>query len=224
MRKNNKRYIYKIEITKILLKSILFVFSLILVTFYMTSSILAKYKSESSTNDTARVAKFGELSFYEYSADTGQLVGDAVQIENITIKAGTDIDKKISLSFSGSEVATYIYLIVETSGWSITTNTESNINRLSIKNAGKEDMVYWELNNKWTYLDGVSNDSTFVFYHLIEPNTSFTDDVMTALIVNSISLDDVNLLKTPDYSITVKTHAVSAAGNTPEQAWEHISE
>jgi len=211
----------RITINRILLRFTSILLLLVVISLYITTGSLAKYKSENSLNDSARVGKFGELNFYEYKSDGTTLVsGDEAQIENIVVIAGNNIDKNLHISYSGNEIAVYIFFVVDSDGWKIINN--ENTNELLITNNNNEKMVSWTINNNWHYLEESSN-TKHIFYHLVEANTNFDDAVMPKLEVNALSLDDVELLKNPSYSLKFKALAVSALGKTPAEAWNYIS-
>ena len=91
-----------------------FLFCLTLISIHLTSGLYAKYISSASGNDSARVIKFGELTITE--------TGDFYEDNKLMIIPGVDLIKKATVSFSGSESATYVFLEITPSKCSTTDN------------------------------------------------------------------------------------------------------
>lgn len=207
---------------EVLLKAVLYTSILMIISLRFTEGAMAEYRSTTTQTSTARVAKFGELTFLEYTSDGNVLVtGTEAQFETINVKAGIDIPKQIAVSFQGSEVAVYVYLVVDTTNWTL---HQDNNNILSIQNSYQEDIVSWTINNNWTYLttETVDGKERYVYYHEVTPTTAFEDKVLETLEVNAISLDDSKLLENPSYSLGFKTYAISKVGIEPGVGWEHV--
>lgn len=211
----------QLKFHEIMIRVILMTFVLLLLSLYFSSGTLAKYKSISSVNENARVAKFGELTFLEYKSDgTTLILGNEAQLETVLVSAGTSVDKKLELSFSGSEVSVYLFFVVETSGWDISDSKD-----LVIKGLSNDTMVIWKPNDKWNYLkqEDIDNDKVrYVYYTVVDKNVNFTDSIMESLEVNSIGLVDANMLRSPGYSLSFKVFAVSKPGATIDKAYSSV--
>lgn len=213
--------VIKKQLYKILIRGCALIFLVTMLSFYMSSSVLAKYFSDSSLGDTAKVAKFGDLTFYEYLSNGETLAtGEQVIVEDLIIKPGVDIAKKISLAFSESEVAVYLFLVIDANRFKVVSEIDSY--KIAVQNSLSEDILYWNLDNNWNYLEDASTSNQFIFCFHLEPNTSYDEVIMDSIIVNSISLDDVNLLKEEKASLSFKSYAISSMGLSHEEAWNHI--
>lgn len=204
------------------IKYAIYVVVLILIVVFSSTNAIAKYKSEKTGDDNARVAKFGDLNFYEYTIDGNKLVtGNTAEVETKNIIAGTDFEKNLSIEFTSSEINTYLFLEVETKNWTVTTNDETKTNKVSIQNEYDEDMIYWILNNKWTLLE--SNNGKFVFYYEVPANNNFTDTLINKIIVNPIDMDSAYLLENEGHNLSFKAYALSALSVTPLEAWQYAT-
>jgi len=208
----------KVDLHELLVIIALFIFSSVVVTSCYISKTYAKYQSIVTGSDNAAVAKFGNLNFTEYTSSGSAVTGNIAQTELITVTAGNNVNKRISLSYLDCEVASYVFIEVEADGWIM--DEGNNISKLSIKNASGDSMVSWTINNNWNYLGNYNNK--FVIYHTVLANENFTDNLMTEIEVNAISLDDVSLLINNNYSLNFKAYVISKTGATPEDAWEAI--
>lgn len=219
MKNKNVILLKKDSIFNFLYKLIFCLTILTLVIFHVTSGVYAKYSSESTGDDNARVADFGNLYFYEYTIDGNRLItGTETEVETVTIVAGENINKNIRLSYSGNEVLVYVFFVVDANGW----NFEENSNRFVIKNSGNEDVVYWNLDENWNYISEVSSTTKHVFYHEVEPTIEFDNNILREFEVNPISIDDVNLIKNSNYSLSFSAYAVSALDISPADAWNKV--
>lgn len=200
------------------------VFVLTLFSFHKLSNVWAKYQSKVTLNEQAKVADFGTLTFLEYKSDGTTLIsGTEASIEIVNVKPGENINKKLTVSFVGNEVDVYVFFTIDAEKWIL---NENNTNRLSIKNDTDDDIVYWELNDKWTYLktEFISSDvNKYVFYTTVFAFEGLTNDVMTNIHVNSFGFEDVHIFNDNEYSLSFDTFAISKPGATPEMAWEKIS-
>lgn len=188
----------------------------------MTSEVYAKFKSFLSTNTSARVGNFGELSFYEYTIDGNkQVIGESAQVEKFTVIAGEDISKNLSLSYSGNEIPVYVYLIIEANDWLVIPNDTTN--KITLQSNKGDDLIYWYLSNDWTYLEEKSNENQFVFYHLVEANQELDEKLIETFNVNAMDFSSIDVLQKQENSISFKTHAISALGISAEKAFEYIS-
>ena len=108
---------------------------LTLISIHLTSGLYAKYISSASGNDSARVIKFGELTLAEE--------GDFYEENKLMIIPGVALTKKATVSFSGSESATYVFVEITPSKWSTTDNKT-----FSLLSNGKTAMQ-WNVAEGW---------------------------------------------------------------------------
>ena len=195
---------------------------LIVLILTMSSEAYAKFKSFLSTNTSARVGNFGELSFYEYTIDGNkQVIGESAQVETFTVIAGEDISKNLSLSYSGNEIPVYVYLIIEANDWLVIPNDTTN--KITLQSNKGDDLIYWYLSNDWTYLETKSNENQFVFYHLVEANKELDEKLIETFNVNAMDFSSIDVLQKQENSISFKTRAISALGISADKAFEYIN-
>lgn len=212
----------KFKLKKNSLKYLSIFLILIVLILTMSSEAYAKFKSFLSTNTSARVGNFGELSFYEYTIDGNkQVIGESAQVETFTVIAGEDIAKNLSLSYSGNEIPVYVYLIIEANDWLVIPNDTTN--KITLQSNKGDDLIYWYLSNDWTYLETKSNENQFVFYHLVEANKELDEKLIETFNVNAMDFSSIDVLQKQENSISFKTHAISALGVSPDKAFEYIN-
>lgn len=194
---------------------------LMLCTAAVVGVTFSKYITTSSGGDGARVIKMNELVLTE-SPSAG---------ENLMVVPGTDIEKKVSVSFGGSESACYLFTSVTAPGWTVK-NTH-------VFTAFNEN-IYWSMNSEWKYLK--NENDTYVYYMVLPPNEEIQDkaiieegaDGLSGRIVVSKNLKNSQIKKLPAMPLTFDAAVVQydgfgdhlPAGYTPEQhaeaAWDSI--
>lgn len=184
---------------------------MVCVSTWMLAGLLAKYTTQDSGSDSARVAKFGILtltesgSFYEYN--------------KLMIIPGVEINKKAVVNFTGSEMATYIFVEVLPSTWQIMNDNKSYIITLN-----EQTVMQWNIADGWTFLKGA--DGTYVYYRKLAPNVPLEKaDIIHNGIVSvsdQITRDKIGDLK--DISIKLRATVVQSGGfESPEAAWNSIA-
>jgi len=177
--------------------------------FHFTSGLYAKYSTDASGSDSARVISFGEITLTEIGGN----------YDKFTIIPGVDITKDAEVSFAGSESAAYVYVSVTVSShW-----TSSDDITFTAANGN----ISWSIDNtKWNYL--TKYGSTYVYYHdLIEPNSSISDvDVIkdgTVTVSKMITRTELKTLE--NLTVTIKAATVQANGfDKPEDGWNSIKD
>ena len=135
-------------------------FYLTLVSIYLTSGLYAKYTTRSSGQDGARVIKFGEIVLTE----TGDFVTHTAQGQHrFIIIPGVHLDKDVKVSFGGSEADTYVFVVVETPGWSTQDHKRFVVN---------DGDIYWNVNvdgeKEWIHLP--TTEDYHVYYRYVKAN------------------------------------------------------
>ena len=186
------------------LASILFCLTLISVHFM--GGLYAKYTATGSGSDSARVIKFGNITLTE--------TGDFDNAENSAIIIpGVDLTKNATVSFEGSEAATFVFVEVVPEGWTTTDNR-------TFTAAGGG--MLWSVSTEWTYLD----ETEYVYYMVLEPNTPLNNEEIIA--GGTVTVDD-NISKGVISSITNMTvdfraSVVQAGGfDSVSAAWDSIA-
>ena len=137
----------------------IFGLSLVLLSSHITSGPYAKYSSQSTGSDGARVIKFGDLTVTE----TGDFTSVDTNENQFIFVPGVDLKKDIRVTFKGSEASTIVFITVETPGW--------NLNNKSFTDS--KGQLAWSVADGWTHLE--TDGSTHVFYYALEPNTPMND-------------------------------------------------
>ena len=189
-------------------------FCLTLVSLYMVSGLFARYMTRGQGSDSARVIKFGEITLEE----DGDFYDEANGL--MWIVPGKDIQKKATVSFAGSEVATFVFVEVQLSEhWTYAEITEKDDDDNEVK---KYTFTMAGGKISWTVADGwkkLGDDN--VFYRELVPNETLTEaDIIKDGIItvsDGITRGTMAALTTP---ITVTFRASVVQGNGFENATE----
>lgn len=188
----------------------------VMLTTHLTGGLNARYVSSAEGSDSARVAKFGDITITE-TGDDKTTEGEYLIIPGVNIK------KNPLLSFAGSESATYVFVeITLGSDWKSTDNMSFH------NNAG----VSWTVGSDWQYLPDTANP---VYYYItgttegvISPNTVIVDSQIikdsTITVSNTITAADINGSDFDDLGIAFRATAVQSIGfENVNAAWASIS-
>ncbi len=184
---------------------------LTLISIHLTSGLYAKYISSASGNDSARVIKFGELTLTEE--------GDFYEGNKLMIIPGVALTKKATVSFSGSESATYVFVVITPSKWSTTDNKT-----FSLMSNGKTAMQ-WNVAEGWLFLK--SDNGTYIYYRELTPNTELiATDIIAEngkiAVSNQITKSEIQVMT--GISIKLRATVVQSGGfENPEAAWNSVA-
>ena len=132
-------------------------FWLVMVTTYLSVGLYAKYSTGGKGKDDARVISFNQLVVAENN------VNNATGQEYI-FAPGVNLDKDITVSFGGSESDTFVFVELDTPGW---TQDDENDYAFSLKQ-GTATIMSWEVDGAWSYL--ASADNKHVYYMVLDAN------------------------------------------------------
>ena len=184
-------------------------FCLVLITTAMMGGLFARYTTIGSGSDSARVASWGQLTLTES--------GDFSSDGSVTPKIipGVDLKKDVTISFTGSEMATYVFVKVDLAGgWLAAENGMS----FSLKNT-----LNWAVNSGWTYLP----KSNYVYYKELAPNTPLDKVPFIAekgKIAVSETLTAADVAAMTDISISVQASVIQSGGfENAAAAWAHLN-
>lgn len=184
---------------------------LTLISIHLTSGLYAKYISSASGNDSARVIKFGELTLAEE--------GDFCEGNKLMIIPGVALTKKATVSFSGSESATYVFIEITPSKWSTTDNKT-----FSLLSNGKTAMQ-WNVAEGWLFLK--SDNGTYIYYRELAPNSELvTADIIAenGKIAVSDQITKREIESMTGISIKLRATVVQSGGfENPEAAWDSVA-
>ena len=184
---------------------------LTLISIHLASGLYAKYISSASGNDSARVIKFGELTLTEE--------GDFYEGNKLMIIPGVALTKKATVSFSGSESATYVFVEITPSKWSTTDNKT-----FSLMSNGKTAMQ-WNVAEGWLFLK--SDNGTYIYYRELTPNTELiATDIIAEngkiAVSNQITKSEIQVMT--GISIKLRATVVQSGGfENPEAAWNSVA-
>lgn len=178
-------------------------FCLVLISTALLGGLFARYVTTDSGSDSARVAKFGDLTLTE----TGDFVGER-QKTGIIIP-GVDLNKKVTVSFEASEVATIIFVEVDAPDWTVSGNTFM-----------KGTLLSWTLADGWTHLP----QSEYVYYRELPPNTALSADIIKdGIITVSTSIKESNIQTLKNLNLTFRASVIQNDGSlTPAAAWDRL--
>lgn len=130
---------------------------LTLFSMHFTGGLFARYVSRDSGSDSARVIQFGDLTLTE-----------TPNLDKWLIAPGVDMVKDATVTFAGSESATYVFAqITLTGNWTVTGN------QFAIRDGGK-DLLSWAVDGDWTPVTGTA----YVYYRELAPNVPLTADIV----------------------------------------------
>lgn len=163
-------------------------FWLVMVTTYLSAGLYAKYTTGGSGKDDARVISFKQLVVAENGVDnaTGQ---------QYIFAPGVNLAKDITVSFGGSESDTFVFVELDTPGWTqdaakyafALTREDATIMSWEVI---KEKEVDGKMVAEWTHLS--SNGDKHVYYRVLEANET---------------LENVQVIKDGEITVPVATQA-----------------
>lgn len=186
---------------------------LTLLSVHFTSDIFARYTTRADGKDLARVAGFSEIIIEE----TGDFeTGIAYMIP------GVDLTKKATVSFGPTELATYVFVKVETaSNWAIKIDNSDNHTYTAVNRK-----VSWKIDSGWEFLTrSIGETEVRVYYKKLNPNETL-DKIDIIADGGKITVNDtITRKEIPDpgkeYFINLSAIAVQASGfETAKDAWE----
>ena len=132
---------------------------------------------------------------------------------------GVDLTKKATVSFSGSESATYVFVEITPSKWSTTDNKT-----FSLMSNGKTAMQ-WNVAEGWLFLK--SDNGTYIYYRELTPNTELiaTDIIAeNGKITVSYQITKSEIQGMTGISIKLRATVVQSGGfENPEAAWNSVA-
>lgn len=173
----------------------------VLISGHLMGGIYARYATEDSGDDGARVIFFGDLTVTEEN--------------DLLVAPGATLQRQTYVSFGGSEARTYLFVHITTAGGGWKWQQDGKL----VAIANEVQLAVLEVYKDWNqYIDGV-------FYLELEPNTKIdklpvfdNDGIMT---LPKVGMDKLNVLT--DSSISVEVVAVQANGfESVQDAWNAV--
>ena len=183
-------------------------FCLVLITTAMMGGLFARYTATETVSDSARVAKFGNLTLTE----TGDFVESDGKKTAILIP-GVDLKKDVTLSFDASEVATIVFVEVSAPNW------DSSDKRTFTKG----DYLKWSVAADWIYLP--ETQYVYYYYKVLEPNTQLegVEIIQGGVIEVSTEIKESNIQSLHELDISFQASVIQNDGSlTAETAWDKL--
>ena len=201
-------------------------FCLVLISTAMMGGLFARYTTTGTGSDSARVAKFGDLTLTE----TGSFVENNGTYTGIIIP-GVNLEKTVTLDFAGSEMATIVFLEVSAPGW---TTTDSITFR-------KDDYLSWSLSDGWLTTEGWQRlvpedpqEGQYIYFKELAPNTPLTDvniirqgtidGRQAGVITVGQNIKESNIQALGNLNLTFRASVIQNDGSlTPATAWDRLN-
>lgn len=166
-------------------------------TFALTGVTFSRYVASAHSQDEGRVITFGDLTV----TDSG----------SVQVQPGVAAQKDLTVHFDGSEAATYVFVALEGSDWTLDADGIYH---------DATGLMTWRVADGWTHLQ----DN--VYYRELAPNTALDAGLIDDGAVNvSENMTRTELEKlSKALSIRVQVAAVQReGGDTAQIAWERLS-
>lgn len=184
---------------------------LVLITTAMMGGLFARYVASDTGQDSARVAKFGNLTLTE--------TGDFVNQKGMIIP-GVDLKKEVKVSFTGSEMATYLFVKIDAHDWDWNGGYDFS----------RGTNMTWSVDLQWQL---VSNSSS-VYYMEVLPNTPVNDANVIAVlgennenhirVAKDIDKNAIEQLKTQNLNINIQASVIQSGGfDSVAEAWAYLN-
>ena len=208
MKKQNKEKA-PVKLGTILIRVAAGLVILTIISLYLLSGLFARYVSSDQGSDSARVATFGNLTLTE----TGDF--DGTDSKKGMIIPGVPLTKNATVTFTGSEMATVVFVevIVPKDTWETADNSAFSYGGMS-----------WSVASGWEYLtkDLYDGKDRYVFFKILEPNTQLSGEeiVKDGVISVSEEITKANIGSLGNADLTFRASVIQAGGfKTVEEAW-----
>lgn len=187
-------------------------FCLTLISVHLTSGLYAKYISRASGSDFGRVITFGDLTLTE--------TGDFYDSNKLMIIPGVHLTKKATVSFTGSEAATYVFVeITPSASWQTPNNLDFSVT------VNSKTAMQWRVAKGWSFL--TAHKGSYVYYRELIPNATLNDvDIIAdnGQIMVSDQITQSDIVSMTGIFIKFRATVVQAGGfaNT-EAAWNSVA-
>ncbi|MBE6968384.1 MAG: hypothetical protein E7444_08115 [Ruminococcaceae bacterium] len=208
MKKQNKEK-PSVNLGAILIRVAAGLFILTMISIYLLSGLFARYVSSGHGSDSARVATFGALTLTE----TGDF--DGTLDKKGMIIPGVSLTKNATVTFTGSEMATVVFVevIVPKDTWERADNSVFSYGGLS-----------WSVASGWDYLgsDNYDGNIRHIYFKILEPNEELNSEpiVTDGKIFVSEEITKANIGSLANADLTFRASVIQAGGfKTVQEAW-----
>lgn len=174
---------------------------LAMLSIHLAGGIFARYTTTADSGDSARVIEFGQLTLSQ--------IGGKTQY----IAPGVTLEWNATVTFTGSESATYVFLEVEGAA-------AGNANSVTPFSKGPA----WTVAEGWEYLN---DGAIHVYYRSLAPNQTLTNAALftsdTATVDETLKAKDISDMSSvfPGF----RTSVVQSNGfETPADAWASLED
>ena len=177
---------------------------LLLIALLLSGVTFSRYMTGTTVGDSARVAYMKDITISEE--------GNFTKPNEWIITPGVNMQKQATVHFEGSEMACYVFLRIETTGWVRGSDNYSYVCRL-----GDTETLSWSVDSRadkgWSFLSG--DDSGAVYYRIVRANTELTAPVLAneGTITVSNALTRTQLAELPaDMAMNIEAIAMQYYG------------
>ena len=189
-------------------------FLLVIITTYLSAGLFAKYSTKDDGGDRARVIQFNQLVVAENGVDGSNG-------SEFIFMPGVNLDKNITVSFGGSEAATFVLVALDVRSWQ--TNDHYNF----VLEQGGHTVMSWSVNPTWKYIaeqavqfqgpgDTVQTGMRYVYYVQLDPNEPMSAQQVitdgTIIVSDEAVRADYKALAGVSLNLNVTAYAVQANG------------
>ena len=204
------------------------IFIILIIIISKMSNFFSKYVTNDFVSSEGSAGKVGQLELKEYKVNDSELVTSNDTKENIELETNSSIKKQLELSYESKDVASYLFFVINADNWLYIEQDK----KMTIKGSYNVDIMYFIINDNWTYLttdeldDGSKN---YIFYHEMGLNEQFADtNIISDIQVNPVSLDDANknnlLVLNDDHRISFSAYVIQKLGTENiNNAWKYVT-
>lgn len=208
MKKQNKEK-PPVNLGNILIRVAAGLFILTMITVYLLGGLFARYVSSDHGSDSARVAAFGNLTLTE----TGDF--DGTDSKKGMIIPGVPLTKNATVTFTGSEMATVVFVEVI-----VPENTWTTEDQMTFSYGG----LAWSVDSFWEYLESDTNKGNvrYIYYKTLDPHAELDSQqiVKNGEISVSEEITKANIGSLGNADLTFRASVIQAGGfKTVQEAW-----
>ena len=184
-------------------------FWLVAVTTHVSVDLFARYTTQDTGNDGARILAFGQL---EINEESDGILNTTENAYEFIFTPGVNLKKDITVSFGGSEADTFLFVVLDTPGW-------QRVDDDADRGFKRENLLSWSVADGWTYLQ--SDGNQHVYYMLLDANTILEGQQVIAPLnsensehiqVNTATRNDYKALQGVPININATAYVVQANG------------
>lgn len=161
-----------------------------------------------TVTNTFVAGDIGELTLTETDEN-----GNAVTTRSFTVTPGVEITKDPKVSFSGHNVAAYVFVEVTSTNWTSDNETHMNYNSVSEK-------VTFSIDSGWTLVEGTAN----VYYKTVGATETLSGVSIIANDKITVSSELIDGEMTDNAELKFTAYAIQKEGFAdPADAWAELN-